>query len=113
MKETVKSIIEWQEMAFPDATLEGQIAKYQEELHEWEESQYEDISELADMFIVACGIARFDLAQGLIYMADLYDQFVGNDSIGIDEVMSKVEQKMEKNRKRTWKKQDNGAYHHI
>lgn len=113
MKETVKSIIEWQEMAFPDATLEGQITKYQEELHEWEESQYEDISELADMFIVACGIARFDLAQGLIYMADLYDQFVGNDSIGIDEVMSKVEQKMEKNRKRTWKKQDNGAYHHI
>ena len=113
MKETIISIAKWHEETFPDATLDGQKVKYTEELHEWEESQYEDISELADMFIVACGIARFDLAQGLLYMADLYDQFVGNDSIGVDEVMSKVEQKMEKNRKRIWEKVGDGTFHHT
>ena len=113
MKETIISIARWHEETFPDATLDGQIEKYKEELHEWEESHYEDISELADMFIVACGIARFDLSQGLIYMADLYDQFVGNDSIGIDGVMTRVEQKMEKNRKRVWAKTAEGTYHHT
>lgn len=112
MAETIDTIIAWHKQTFPDATLDGQIRKYQEELREWEESQYEDTSELADMFIVACGIARFDLAQGLIYMADLYDQFVGNDSIGVDKVMSKVENKMAKNRKRVWNKTADGTYHH-
>ena len=46
MKETIISIAKWHEETFPDATLDGQKVKYTEELHEWEESQYEDISEL-------------------------------------------------------------------
>lgn len=112
MKETIDTIIAWHKDTFPDADLDGQIEKYHEELHEWEDTDYTDISELADLFIVACGIARFDLGQGLMYLADVYDQYCGNDLIGTDDVVAAVEKKMEKNRKRVWNKSGNGTYHH-
>lgn len=80
--ETIKTIIEWHEKTFPDATLEGQKAKFQEEFQEWSESHR--IHELADMFIVA---SMYVLQQ------------IVND-------------KMIKNRKRIWNKTGNGTYHH-
>lgn len=64
MKETIKSIILWHEQTFPDATLEGQIEKFDDELSEYGES--ECLEELADLFIVACGIARFDNVSALV-----------------------------------------------
>ena len=63
MKETIKSIIEWHEQTFPDATLEGQLEKFEDERVEYGES--ESLEELADLFIVACGIARFDYVVAL------------------------------------------------
>ena len=54
MKETIKSIIDWHEITFPDATLEGQLEKFKKERKECLDSEFTDISELADMFIVAC-----------------------------------------------------------
>lgn len=112
MKETVKSIIEWQEMAFPDATLEGQKIKFKEELEEYNEDV--TMQELADMFIVACGIARFDSIVALEYFAVVFKALSEWKIVGAWGVLQEVvNEKMEKNRKRTWKKQDNGAYHHI
>ena len=35
MKESIKSIMEWHEQTFPDATIVGQIHKFQEELKEY------------------------------------------------------------------------------
>lgn len=35
MKESIKSIIQWHEITFPDATLLGQKEKYHKEFQEW------------------------------------------------------------------------------
>ena len=47
------------EETFPEATLTNQLEKFTEETRELERVDNQDISELADMFIVACGISRF------------------------------------------------------
>jgi hypothetical protein len=112
MKETIDTIIQWYKETFPNATLEEQLMKYQEEQIEWVESDYTNVKELADMFIVACGIARFDAWEGLFYMHDVYDWYLGSEEIHFDEVKKAINEKMEKNRKRVWNKADNGTYHH-
>lgn len=109
MKETIKSIIEWHEQTFPDATLEGQELKYRDELLEWSDSGCEDVFELADMFIVACGIARFSLEKGLYYIADAY---AAATEIGTDELFGAVQEKMQINRQRKWGI-GKGNYQHI
>ena len=111
MKETIKTIMDWHEQTFPDATLEGQLAKYQEEQREWVESGEKDLSELADMFIVACGIARFDLWEGAHAFWDVYE-WMDDSKVSPKKVFKTVEKKMEINKKRKWQK-SNGFYHHI
>lgn len=110
MKETIDTIIKWHAETFPEATLDGQLAKYKEEYNEWlktERDSEEELYEAADMVIVSIGIARFDYATGLIYL---------KLSLGKADNISKqwqaVEIKMEKNRKRIWNKTGNGTYHH-
>ena len=73
MSETIKSIIDWHTETFPDATLDGQILKWMEEKSEWEKSLRKatedfvcgDVKELADMFIVACGLTRFSYTEAM------------------------------------------------
>lgn len=112
MKETILSIAKWHEETFPDATLEGQLEKYEEENEEFAGSDFKDLSELADMFIVACGIVRFDMCQA---MNALNNVFFWRDIKGFDtlKLCMAVEQKMEKNRKRVWAKTQKGVYHHT
>lgn len=111
MKETIKSIIEWHEQTFPDATLEGLLEKYQDELQELAASNYKDITELADMFIVACGICRFSLARGMTAFWKVADLAGGMFLIkGLFDAA--VNNKMAINRKRKWEKQGN-TYQHI
>ena len=112
MKETIDTIIAWHRETFPDATLDGQLSKYQEEQQEFVESDYKDLSELADMFIVACGIARFDIQEGIFYMVDIYDWLDSDLPYSDKDFINEVERKMEKNRKRVWKKTAEGTYHH-
>ena len=113
MKETIDTIIQWHKETFPDATLEGQLEKYQEEQREGVESDYADIKELADMFIVACGIARFDIFEGLFYMHDVYEWYLESQNIiNFADLEKAIEEKMEKNRKRVWNKTAEGTYHH-
>lgn len=111
MTETIFSIMQWHAEIFPDATLDGQLEKYQEEQTEFVESNYKDVTELADMFIVACGIARFDIHEGLFYFADIYDWFNSDITLSIEDLQRAVDEKMAVNRQRTWHKQ-NGLYKH-
>lgn len=116
MKETIKSIIEWHEQTFPDATLEGQIEKFKDEEKEFylEMMKPDNIDntmfELADMCIVACGIARFSsvdsvLAFYKVIQAGLQYPF-GN------KLYAYIDKKMQINRQRKWSK-GKGNYQHI
>lgn len=112
MKETVLTIAKWHEETFPDATLRDQLLKFEEEKKEFSESK--DIMELADMFIVACGVCRFDClaaAECFDYIPDLLANFGGTGACAL--FQSCIDKKMEINRKRTWEKTPCGNYHHT
>lgn len=114
MKETIKSIIEWHEQTFPDATLEGQEQKWDDERLEWENTSYGskyELEELADMVIVCCGIMRFDYALGFHYLASTLGRIQVMATNGKD-LWGAVERKMQINRQRKWEKQGN-TYQHI
>lgn len=105
--ETIASIIKWHEETFPDATLVGQEEKFQEEFIEWNNAMgtENEIKELADMFIVACGVARFDVTCELFAIIDqnIYDS---------GEFQEALDNKMKLNRSRVWEKKD-GLYKHV
>lgn len=111
-KETVLSIAKWHEQTFPDCELADQLTKFDEESKEYEESN--SMEELADMFIVACGISRFDTVTAMAYF-----QIVGALLGEREEIASTVlfylaiEKKMTKNRSRVWEKTPCGNYHHT
>ncbi|MFQ6744663.1 MAG: hypothetical protein ACLRFN_01655 [Alphaproteobacteria bacterium] len=111
MTETIKSIIEWHEQTFPNATLEGQEQKYQDKLQELAESNYKDITELADMFIVACGICRFSLTQGMTAFWKVAD-LAGGMLLIREQFDAAVNEKMAINRNRKWD-YNKGYYQHI
>ena len=109
---------------FKDVTLMSQITKFSEEYNEMEEANvYIDkdpdafYEELADMFIVACGILRFNVALGKCLCKSILDDFIykkdeeGNDYLGV--LAIKVIEKMNKNIKRVWSKTKNGNYKHV
>lgn len=109
---------------FKDVTLISQITKYSEEFNEMEEANrhidenpeafYE---ELADMFIVACGILRFNEALGKCLCKSIVDDFIykkdeeDNDYLSV--ITTKVIEKMNKNIKRVWSKTKDGNYKHV
>ena len=109
---------------FKDVTLMSQITKFSEEYNEMEEA-YKHIDEnpklfyeeLADMFIVACGILRFNAALGKSLCKSISDDFIykkddkGNDYLCV--LTIKVIEKMNKNIKRVWSKTKNGNYKHV
>lgn len=107
-KETFDTIMEWHKETFPDATLEGQLSKFEDELQEFMVNQ--NLEEYADLTVVACGIMRFDFQKGFeaLYTAFLY---AGVEEWTTAEMWEAVEKKMDKNRKRQWKKLD-GKYQH-
>jgi hypothetical protein len=105
-----KEIVEWHKQTFPDCTLEAQLLKLDEELSEVVEDQRagkieESHEELADAYIVA------------LVLAKRYNSMIGKYFVGLAEehpvpaFVSRVKDKMEINKRRTWHKQ-NGVYHH-
>lgn len=111
MSETIETIAKWHKETFPDATIDGQKAKFEEELKEYNEAV--NMQELADMFIVACGIARFDSVAALEFFAVVFKALCTWKIIGAWGVLQTViDDKMSKNRKRVWNKTDDGRYHH-
>ena len=114
MKETIASIIKWHEHTFPDATLEGQEQKWDDERLEWENTSSgtpDELLELADMVIVCCGIMRFNYAEGFDYLASTLGRIQVMPTNGKD-LWEAVEHKMQINRNRKWGKQGN-SYQHI
>lgn len=115
MKETIQSIINWHAETFPDATLGGQIIKYREELSEYlaavKSQNMEDMySEWADLLIVCCGIARFEIMAAPIYIMRTMDFIIVNN-LDVGDCIEAINKKMEINRKRDWNF-NNGQYKH-
>ena len=112
MKESIKSIIEWHEQTFPDATFDGQEEKFYHEHSEFMHAEtHEDlIYECADCYIVACGIARFSLLKASAFFKVVYSM-ISVQGLSETEVEEAINKKMEKNRRRVWEKQ-NGMYQH-
>lgn len=110
MKETVETIIRWHANTFPQATLVGQLEKFYEERIEYEEAKRpHKLEELADMYIVACGICRFDAYLGAEAMAEMDSLFAHHDKRNIKKAIDK---KMAINRQRQWGCK-NGYYKHL
>ena len=112
MKETIETIIQWHKETFPDVTLRDQLLKFEEEKKEFAESK--DITELVDMFIVACGVCRFDClaaAECFDYITDLLAAIGGVGACAL--FQGCIDKKMEINRARTWEKTPLGNYHHT
>lgn len=110
MKESIKSIIQWHEDTFKDATLEGQIEKFDKERDEWYRSGSKDILELADMAICACGIARFSMATALDCFSEVIRE-ANYAEIPLETLEKAIENKAVVNRSRTWNF-NNGLYQH-
>lgn len=108
MKETIESIIQWHRETFPDATLEGQICKFVEEMGEFGAGH--SLEELADLYIVACGMCRFRCSAAIEYFAMVYEFLRAKGDHMIDLLIS-VENKMAENRNRDWNFKD-GQYKH-
>lgn len=116
MIESVQSIADWHKETFPDATYDGQMDKATEEMMEFAKSGFKDITELADMYIVACGLIRFTepgamMAFGATF--SFFNDMFKKDPKTLDKLEAAVDAKMKKNRKRVWKKTSEGAYHHT
>lgn len=110
--ETVMTIAEWHAKTFPDATMEDQLRKFDEEMEEYERTP--TFEELADMFIVACGLCRFDMVVAMSYMTIVATALNERKEIYASAVFpNKVDEKMAKNRNRTWEKTPQGNYHHT
>lgn len=112
MKETILSIAKWHEETFPDTDLQGQLTKFQEETDEYAEDQ--SLAELADMFIVASGMTRFDNMAALGCFAIVADLLSKHENFAASVIFAEeVQKKMAKNRSRTWEKTPQGNYHHT
>ena len=115
--EDVASIIQWHKDTFPRADFEGQVKKWEEEYSEFltartNNDAAEMLSELADLFIVACGIMRFNLIQGCQRML-LWNELRYTHGWAFSTCEGKINTKMKKNRARKWEYLGNGNYHHV
>lgn len=101
------------EELFPDATLETQCAKFDEEYEEFKNAtEGEDICyEYADCFIVAAGIYRFNKGLGECLGKLLVTDLGKNDTLRGDLALAIIN-KMNKNIKRKWNN-NNGLYKHT
>lgn len=117
--ETVENLInkvkEVHKQLFPKATLETQCAKFEEEYQEALKADGEDfMKELADMFIVACGIGNFNFPISTFLCNYIIIKVEQNKD---SDVLSPlfyhfVCEKMNKNQERVWNETEEGYYKH-
>lgn len=115
--EDIATIIQWHKDVFPEACFEGQAKKWEEEYGEFltartHKDTAEMVSELADLFIVACGIMRFNLIQGCQRML-LWNELRYTHGWALSTCEEAINKKMKKNRARKWEYMGNGNYHHV
>lgn len=115
MMETIDTIIQWHKETFPDTTLEEQEKKFILERIEFRKEcrtiNGKIINELADMYIVACGIARFSLSELVLYFDEIKEE-LRCYGISYENFDKAIDEKMAINRKRQWQ-YANGEYRHI
>ena len=114
MKETIESIVQWSRETFPEATLIGQLNKFKDEKEEWERAPYNseaELFELADMFIVACSIARFSATEAMYCLRVTADK-LELSYFTTQDLERAIDKKMEINRARKWCIKD-GNYQHT
>lgn len=101
--ETIGTIISWQEQAFPDATLAKQLEKYADERDEFCAAikKKDRIAELADLFIVACNISRFNSIAAMSAFEDI-DFLTRANNVSEYALQKAIDKKMEINRRRKW-----------
>lgn len=111
--ETIDTIIQWHKETFPDTTLEEQEQKFLIEFDEYIEAigKDEQTKELADMQIVACGIARFNRERSQV-LTDKVLKYAEKFKHNLDDLNEAIQEKMAINRKRQWQYVD-GEYRHI
>ena len=109
-KYSVHDIASWHEEAFPFATPADQKIKFKEELREWNESH--DLSELADMYVVACGMTRYETLDAQIAFHQINEECLLNHIMSAD-LLDAVDKKMSINKQRQWKRLASGVYKHI
>ena len=116
-EEDVATIIQWHKDVFPEANFEGQMKKWEEEYGEFltartRKNAAEMGAELADLFIVACGIMRFNLIQGCQRML-LWNELRYTHGWALSTCEEAINKKMKRNRARKWEYLGNGNYHHV
>lgn len=106
----LEEIKKWHEKTFPDATLAGQLAKLEEEINENLNADKESfLEEVADVLIVCAGLLRFDSKIG-VATTNKYVEHANSDILA--KIINAIQKKMEKNKKRKWKKTEDGRFHH-
>ena len=126
-KWTDEAIVEWHKKAFPNATLETQLKKVEDELQEMQDaidkflkdktSSDDPIEEVADVYIASVVLAvRFNSMVGAlvynIHIKSISELMIKSaDSAGA--VLKAVDAKMDKNAKRTWHETTPGYYQHV
>ena len=104
MKESIESIAQWSRETFPDATLIGQLNKFKDEKEEWEETPCnteDELFELADMFIVACSVARFSATEAMYCFRSVAEK-LEISCFATQDLERAIDKKMEINRARKW-----------
>lgn len=107
---SIFDVAKWHAETFPDVTIEDQKKKFNEESKEWDTSL--DMLELADMYIVACGMSRFCTLDSCIAFHKISD-ICQLYHIPSKELLRAVDAKMNTNKQRSWKRLQSGAYKHI
>ena len=98
---------------FPETDLKQQARKFLEEKKEMMEATGDErIGELADMIIVASGIARFDYILAIDALFYAYEAF-HLDNHDTSDLWQAVEKKVEKLKKRVWVKDPVVGYKHT
>lgn len=105
-------IQEWHKKTFPMATFEGQVEKIKEEFIEFVTAKdvRHKLEELADMYIVGCGIGRFSWFSSS-HIISLVMKLGASEDFTMKEFIDAVETKMRVNMSRKWDKK-NGQYRH-
>lgn len=113
---TADLIMAWQKKVFPKATVLGQIKKFREEYNEFIAAtkagkKRASVEELADMYIVACGLLRLSTSSGLKAMND-FTWLICEANVKFESLQAPINRKMDANVARKWVYK-NGNYHHV
>lgn len=114
-EELMIKVREVHKQLFPNASIETQCAKFEEEYNEAANAEGMNfIKELADMFIVACGIGNFNLPISNFLCGYIVNKTLANENsdLMMPLLMLHICNKMNKNQERIWNETESGYYKH-